>query len=88
MQSIKSASVRIWAALGHGWPNEPNQLQDLTWWRRRMVEAILLFAVACGLIAYLPGVYLALREDLWSVAAVDTAAYAALIYIWRSQLID
>ena len=37
------------------------------------------------LVAYIPSIVLSITEKLWTIAAVDTAAYGFLIYIFLSK---
>jgi signal transduction histidine kinase/ActR/RegA family two-component response regulator len=59
--------------------------QSLAYWRERILNALYTAVAALGLVAYVPSVYLAFKEDLWSVAAADTLVYIALIAGWRAR---
>ncbi len=46
-----------------------------------ILNVILRFLAVAGVLAYVPSVYAAVREGLWPIAAVDSAAYALVVAI-------
>ncbi len=57
----------------------------LEYWRNRVLYLILLTSVALGMAAYIPSVWLSLKEDLIIVAVIDTAVYLYLLYLFFSR---
>ncbi|MCA1989167.1 MAG: response regulator [Desulfarculus sp.] len=53
----------------------------LHFWRERILLAISLVAVVVGFFALIPSVALAIKEDLWAVAALDALAYLGLLVV-------
>jgi PAS domain S-box-containing protein len=63
---------------------------SVAFWRKRIMELMIIVGAFLGMLAYVPSVLLSLRVGLWSVAVVDTLAYgwvvaAALSPRWRYQ---
>jgi signal transduction histidine kinase/ActR/RegA family two-component response regulator len=82
---MTSLRKRLQAAL-HGPPVEaPPSVQSLAYWRERILNALYTVGALLGLVAYLPSVYLAVKENLWSVAVIDTLVYVWLIIGWRGR---
>jgi signal transduction histidine kinase/ActR/RegA family two-component response regulator len=50
-------------------------------WRSGMLRAILRTFVVLGAVAYVPSLWLSVRERLWAIAVADTVVYAAVIYL-------
>ena len=53
----------------------------LHFWRERILLVLILLSGVIGFVALIPSVGLAIKEGLWSVAVLDTAAYLIIIFL-------
>jgi signal transduction histidine kinase/CheY-like chemotaxis protein len=53
---------------------------SLAYWRERILGVIYLTVATLGGVAYLPSVYLSIREAIWWLAAFNTAGYAWFLW--------
>jgi len=82
MAGHESPPLAWWVSLEQRWlPDSARQGGLLHFWRERILLVICLVTVVAGFIALIPSVGLALKEDLWPVAAMDTAAYLGLLAV-------
>jgi diguanylate cyclase (GGDEF)-like protein len=61
-------------------PAEPEVLHD---WRSRILSTILMFVAVLGTLTAIPGIWLAARQGLWSIAWIDLAALAWVLTLWK-----
>lgn len=54
----------------------------IAYWQERVLLTLLLSASALGFIAYIPSVYLAIKESLWFVAMADTLVIGVVLYLF------
>lgn len=54
---------------------------DLPAWRERILRALLVSTCWFAALAYIPGVWLAIKYRLWSIAVADTVAYGAVLLL-------
>lgn len=74
--------IDYWTSLEARWlPDSARKGGLLHFWRERILLVISLVALVVGLLALIPSVGLALKEDLWPVAVLDTAAYLGLLAV-------
>lgn len=59
----------------------------LRYWQEQILLLFLLVGVVVGLIAYIPSVFLNIKEGTWLVAALDSAVYAIVIILFFCRLI-
>lgn len=64
-------------------PTPDIQSMDLQSWRNELLSSILLWALVLGIITAVPSVVMALRDDMVSVAIIDTLAILWAAAIWR-----
>lgn len=57
----------------------------MAYWRSLILFYVLMGLSFLGMTAYLPSVVLAVREGLWGIVLVDTAVFAAVIYLFFSR---
>jgi diguanylate cyclase (GGDEF)-like protein/PAS domain S-box-containing protein len=60
-------------------------LNDIAHWRAQIFASLLAIVAVLGAITALPSIALAAREGLWAVAAMDTAALAWVLALWRHK---
>jgi diguanylate cyclase (GGDEF)-like protein/PAS domain S-box-containing protein len=60
-------------------------LNDIAHWRAQIFATLLAIVAVLGAITALPSIALAAREGLWAVAAMDTAALAWVLALWRHK---
>jgi diguanylate cyclase (GGDEF)-like protein/PAS domain S-box-containing protein len=63
-------------------------LDTIEHWRNKVFSALLTYVVAFGVLTAIPSAALAIKTGLWSVAAVDVGAVAAVVAIWRFKSIN
>ena len=64
----------------YAWESGP-----LTLWQERILFVLLSIAATLGPFALIPSLILAFLEGLWSVALLDTGAYAAIVVLFLSR---
>ena len=72
------------AAMLEHWTQPPPgaDADALRYWQERVLQTVLLVAVAFGFLAYVPSLWLSFMEGLWSVAALDTAVYMGVLLVF------
>lgn len=65
--------------------NTTNSREDLQYWRQRILDAIYTIFFYCGFIAYIPSIYVAITEDAWVIAVVDTVVIGAVFVIHLTE---
>ena len=55
--------------------------RDLPFWRERILRAVLVTTSWLGGVAYVPSVYLSLRQQLWSIAIADTVVWGVVLFL-------
>ena len=69
-------------------PYPDDECKDsLSFWRYRLFYLLMLGAVYLGLIAYIPSMWLSIKDDLWGIAAIDSTAYFLILLISFSKKI-
>lgn len=61
-------------------PAEPEVLHD---WRERILATILAVTLVLGALAAIPSVWLAVRQQRWSIAWIDGLALLWVLVLWR-----
>jgi len=56
--------------------------------RSKLLYIIILSTIFLGLIAYIPSCYLSVRDNIWSIAIIDTVVYVIIIVIGFSTKIS
>jgi hypothetical protein len=54
----------------------------IKYWQNRVMYGILLVGVTLGLFAYVPSVWLSIKEGLYHIALLDTAAYLFILFLF------
>ncbi len=65
--------------------NPSGKAESLQYWREHIVSTMYAIFVVFGFIAYVPSVYLAIANQIWVLAIVDTIAYASIVFIHLSN---
>lgn len=67
-----------------------NSLQDkgLPFWREKVLLKVIYILFYTAIIAYVPSVILAMANELWSIAIVDTAVYLIVFYLYLNKNIS
>lgn len=84
MNNPPSSPRKAAATLLERWtrpPVDPDR-DALRHWQERVLQTVLLASVSFGFFAYVPSLWLSLKEGLWLVAAVDTLIYAYMLTIF------
>ncbi|MFL5730653.1 MAG: hypothetical protein ACJ75J_14290, partial [Cytophagaceae bacterium] len=63
-------------------PAVSSKQDRVTYWRERIYYSLAMALCIFGFIAYVPSVYLSVKEDLWSVAILDTLVLAGIVSIF------
>ncbi|MBI9084414.1 MAG: response regulator [Desulfobacterales bacterium] len=76
--------VSILVALLEQWTRPPAETRDdpLRYWQERVLLTALFASVAFGLFAYVPSMWLSIKEGLWLVALADTLIYALMLAVF------
>ncbi len=59
----------------------------IRYWQERLLSVFVFVGTFLGFFVYLPSVVLCIKEELWSVAAVDTVIYSWVIILFFSRSI-
>ncbi len=57
----------------------------IEYWQERILKVLLMSTMLLGMIAYVPSVYFAIKENYWLLAVIDTVVYAWMIYLCLSK---
>lgn len=68
-------------------PKHLTEKDGIFFWQERVLLIILSASSVLGFIAYLPSISLAVKEELWSIAALDTLMLGLIFFLtWRKDL--
>ncbi|MBL0715967.1 MAG: hypothetical protein JJV98_19955, partial [Desulfosarcina sp.] len=73
MQTIRRQLKHLYHRTVHQTQASPLSLQ---YWRERILGVIYLSVAVLGAVAYLPSVYLSIKEEIWWLALFNTVGYA------------
>ena len=63
-------------------PSHLTPKDGIAYWQERVLLSLLLSASALGFVAYIPSVYLAIKESLWFVAVADTLVLGVVLCLF------
>jgi len=65
-----------------------NLENNIKYWQEKISHSIFLFLAVFGSLAYIPSVILSIKDNLASIAILDTLVYAVIIYLSVSRKIS
>lgn len=75
--------MRVTAQLQRLLASAPADAEVLPDWRARILSTILLFVAVLGTLTAVPGVWLALQQNLWVIAWIDVVALTWVLTLWK-----
>ncbi len=59
--------------------------EGVDYWKNRLLFTLILSLIFFGFIAYIPSVYVSIKEKIWSIVVVDSAVYGLIIFLGFSR---
>ena len=69
-------------------PESPAPVETLRYYQNRVLHVLILTALTLGFFAYVPSMWLSIKENLYGVAAFDTAAYCIMLVLFIRKKIS
>lgn len=66
-------------------PANLTQQDGMKYWQEKVLLTLLFATAILGMITYIPSMLLAIKEELWIVAAIDTIMYFSLLFLFFRQ---